>query len=798
MSKQIEISIKKMPKNENILTNQEFCEQIDAKLLKKIIDSKLTIDYDDPLYGHASEKKQLIAYQKKIKYNKIPVKYTLSEKGKGYGRVTPEKSLSLATIRREVRHTLCKDTYVDVDITNCQPTILCQICESNEIECKSLRKYCDNRESILNDVMKDYNCERSKAKELFIILMNYGKFDTWVNKIEKNTNKKANKFITKFVNELPAIVMKILEVNTDICNSIKVSDKNNLTGSRISRYLQEHESRILQCMILHVQNKYDSNKILTLCSDGFMMLKSKYDSKLLKELEKEVSTKLGFNLNIIEKPMDEDFTEELNKAYEPIDLDPKYTSKFNTDYMESLETYANKKQYFEVFVCKIMRPTVQYMYIEETRCTVREKFSYDMKGIRGAFMHLTDGTEKSFIARWLSDPKMKCFNSMDFKPFNGLVDPNPDPEVFNCFDGYNPLIKTEYKKEDQMKILRPFLDLCTEICEGNKEFADNMLYFFAHLIQKPCEKISKYWCVIGQQGTGKNTFLEAIANVIGKKYYITSSNPDDFFGQYAEGFAFKLIVNMNELEKMQVKDIQGKLKTFVSEDTITLNQKFIRPTTVLNYSRLIQFSNNINGAIVDTKTGDRRTEAVKTTDKYLQKQYNTSFWEKSYAHYRKPTFIAALYDYLNDMDLAKYNMKDRCKSEMYKELCRQNSPTEALFMEKILTDDDYTAEFGIAGIIKESNEVVRIKGSDLYNAYLSWADKNGFHKDYKPDIKQFYCKMQNKEVTSVSVNGYKHLKFVPASLMKYMIKMQWIESEDSFIDEEEIDEGLDKEFEDYF
>jgi len=141
---------------------------------------------------------------------------------------------------------------------------------------------------------------------------------------------------------------------------------------------------------------------------------------------------------------------------------------------------------------------------------------------------------------------------------------------------------------------------------------------------------------------------------------------------------------MNELEKMQVKDIQGKIKTFVSEDTIIVNQKFVRPTTVLNVARLIMATNQNNGITIDIKSGDRRTEAVRTTEKYLEKKYNHAFWTALQAHFKKPIFISALYDYLNEIDLDKYNFKERCDSEMFKELCRQNTPKEALFWEYIL------------------------------------------------------------------------------------------------------------------
>jgi hypothetical protein len=65
----------------------------------------------------------------------------------------------------------------------------------------------------------------------------------------------------------------------------------------------------------------------------------------------------------------------------------------------------------------------------------------------------------------------------------------------------------------------------------------------------------------------------------------------------------------------------------VTENTITVNAKFIRPMTILNLARLIMSSNKEDGINIDIKSGDRRTEAVIATQKYLEKRYNFAFWK---------------------------------------------------------------------------------------------------------------------------------------------------------------------------
>ena len=59
-------------------------------------------------------------------------------------------SLSLQSLPREVRHTISKDFYYDIDIVNAQPEILYQYCKRHNLETPNLKEYIDNRQDILN------------------------------------------------------------------------------------------------------------------------------------------------------------------------------------------------------------------------------------------------------------------------------------------------------------------------------------------------------------------------------------------------------------------------------------------------------------------------------------------------------------------------------------------------------------------------------------------------------------------------------------------------------------------------
>ena len=53
---------------------------------------------------------------------------------------------------RKIRHTLCIDTMTDIDLKNAHPTLLAAYCHQNNIPCKGLDTYVNDRENLLSKV----------------------------------------------------------------------------------------------------------------------------------------------------------------------------------------------------------------------------------------------------------------------------------------------------------------------------------------------------------------------------------------------------------------------------------------------------------------------------------------------------------------------------------------------------------------------------------------------------------------------------------------------------------------------
>lgn len=489
-------------------------------------------------------------------------------------------------------------------------------------------------------------------------------------------------------------------------------------------------------------------------------------------------------------------------------FDETKTKIFDGKYMNSLTSYTAQKMYFEKFCRKVLRPSVQYIFTEENKDLGKDLCYYTESDITKAFKHIKSPTETdsihSFTYFWLEDVNINCYNMIDFIPENKSAIEQKNQYCYNLFQGYSPLIHTKYENNyydyqtdkgviKMNKLLKPFMELGLELCGGKQDDFQYHLYWVADIIQNPNKKNAIAMIFKGKQGTGKNVYLNAIGHILGRKHFISSSNQKDFFGDYAEGFYHKLLVNMNECEGKDTFDFEGKIKSFISEDRITINPKCVRPFEIPNLARLIIFTNKPNPIPIDVKSGDRRYVVYQTTDKYLDGKYGTTFWTKLVAHFSRPDFIACLYDYFNTLDITKVNWKsDRPITDAYKEMCKLYTPVEALFF------DEYLVKFKLTD--KWDKDITDIKAFDLYKQYIEFLQNTGYinERSYQSTIQKFNAKLVELEFPHQhKKNSYDYLHFKPSAIYNHLLRKNWI-LKDEKDDFQEVVENKGEDFEDYF
>lgn len=781
----------KVEKVGSIFSKLETLEMINVSKLEKLIKSDLLQTekyrfYDRPDLEFENEKAYLELVRSKVRNGKLKVSYDLTNTK--YGRVYPLKNISICGMRRAVRHTLCSDYYVDLDIDNAHPVILAHLCELNGFEYGFLKEYITNRKEIIKEVMINYKVSRDKAKQLFIILLYFGSFNTWSN--DNNLiNVEPTDFIIAFSKQLQKIGTNLYNTNKHIEDIIKKKnpEKDFLMSSVVSLVLQEHERRLLEIIYLFLKDiKGFDMKDCVLCFDGIMIKKEYFNNDLLNELSDYIFSKIGIKLNLSKKDMDEDMTD---KLVETFTIDETKLDNFDHDYFKSLTNYDNKKIYFEKFVCKVLKPQTLYIFISKETQMEKDLCLYSEKGIRECFREINSGKyndkgkETKFVDEWLNDENIIRYECIDFLPFSEKNKELINNKVFNTFTGFNNKIDYNYSIMDEKreKVLKPFNDLGAEICEGSIDNWNYFKHFLAHMIQKPAERLPIAFILKGAQGTGKSLLVDTIGELLGRKHYITSSKPEDFFGTFAEGFLNKLLVNMNECEGKDTIDYEGRLKSFITESSITINQKGIRPFQVNNYARLIITTNKQNPIKIDITSKDRRYIVFQSTNKFIDILKGETYF-KIKNHFTSPIFLNYLYNELINMNIEEFNFSNRPITESYKEMVRLYVPVEALHLEEFIVD------------YKEKNpelyNTYQIhNGQDLFKDFQFYCKQNNFIQSGEMSLKKFYSNISSLNIPnmiSVKPNNKTSYKFNCYEVYSHLIKRGWVDKPDDYIEEIEI------------
>jgi len=292
-----------------------------------------------------SKKTLAIMYSQKDSIFKehLKVKYKFNAK-REIGRVYPIGSLGFCTTRREIRHTLCRSRYFDVDIENCHPAIFDQAFNSNiPYPYPILHDYVKDREKFF-DLMnlhfggvfdwRDSSCIKDGFKRLFIRVLYRGGYKKWLEAFATEMKEKLDieisldtpipVFFTGMTIEFGTISKLIMDANPELSAEILADKKArkpnqdyyNVEGAILSWFAQDIERRMLEiiydtgvCKKYIRTTKKDANFVF--CYDGIMIpadtLPETKHREYLGSCEDNIKARLGFDIKLKIKGFDEPF-----------------------------------------------------------------------------------------------------------------------------------------------------------------------------------------------------------------------------------------------------------------------------------------------------------------------------------------------------------------------------------------------------------------------------------------------------------------------------------------------------------
>lgn len=312
----------------SFIAEKTFLEQIPYHYVEQLINSQHLMDkWDLTNYSqkeasknYLNEREQLKSYLDKFKKKNNCFVVNYKKARHGWGRVFPIKSLGLTSFAKKTRNTLIKDTYYDFDLKNCQPEILRNICKANNILCPVIDKYCNERETIILDIIKnsDNKCNRDLVKSLMIRLSFCGTFEGWLKEnnipefpepiIVKNYRLELDRIIDIFIKDN-------LKLNKTMSDQKKANGGGNTKGSFMSTYLQNWEIVIVENVLKYLCSETNicssdipNHFLVTYEFDGLKLLKNRVDSfggvqKIL-EIMNKLNMDLGFDILWEDKPIE--------------------------------------------------------------------------------------------------------------------------------------------------------------------------------------------------------------------------------------------------------------------------------------------------------------------------------------------------------------------------------------------------------------------------------------------------------------------------------------------------------------
>lgn len=176
----------------------------------------------------------------------IPIKYNKSSKYPSkIGRWFCKGGIGIQSLPRIIRHTICKDLWLDLDFKNCHPVILETLCKKHGIKCEYLSYYISNRNTLLQEWSKTLEMSQEDVKTIFLSALNGNK--TKYNITNWDVLLEEFNTIHKGISTLPEYSLiheEVVSVNT-----------KNIYAKSVNRILCQIENKCLETLYTNLNKR---------------------------------------------------------------------------------------------------------------------------------------------------------------------------------------------------------------------------------------------------------------------------------------------------------------------------------------------------------------------------------------------------------------------------------------------------------------------------------------------------------------------------------------------------------------
>jgi hypothetical protein len=268
---------------------------------------------------------------------------------------------------------------------------------------------------------------------------------------------------------------------------------------------------------------------------------------------------------------------------------------------------------------------------------------------------------------WMSDPLRRQVRQLAFVP-GARPGYDPNTKDYNLWQRWGVVAHKPDADHSWEKLKS---HVCEVVANGNDDHATYILNWLAYCVQFPDRRPEVALVLLGGEGTGKGTLLNAVVQLFGR-HALHLVSQRQLVGNFNDHLKDALFIFADEAFFAGDKQSIGALKGMITEPTTVIEPKFVNAYMLPNYKK-IAIASNENWA-VPADADARRFAIFRVSDK---RKGAYSYFKAIVEELAGGGYEAMLYE-LQHRDIAKFNP-------------RAIPSTQALFEQKKLSFDEITA-----------------------------------------------------------------------------------------------------------
>ena len=316
------------------------------------------------------------------------------------------------------------------------------------------------------------------------------------------------------------------------------------------------------------------------------------------------------------------------------------------------------------------------------------------------------------------------------------------PNVFNLFRGlaYKP------KKGFWRKYL---WHIHVIICNRNKKLTRYLLAWIANMLQGK-QKPGVAPVLVGGRGTGKGLFVTILGKLFGR-HFLHIVQRSQLTGNFNAHFREAYLVFADESFFAGDKQMEGALKSLITEDTLMIEQKGIDAFPIKNFTNFIFATNNEQA--VPAGQDERRFFVLNVSDK---KKQDHAYFAAIIKQMLEEGGIEGMLADLQAFDLSKVNLREVPATAALTSQKYQNDLALQFMVDHI--EDEYLLEewdisTGVKVWTKKHWGDGKVAKSALYDAFVIFANKAGNRHPVPKETFGKHLKKWIPKIKNTRING---------------------------------------------